>query len=105
MSYNFTQGDWVIAGYNGEHDESGAVIKCNNDFICSTSSVKGNNWKKYYSNARLISSAPKMYDRLMQTHKLLLDVYNTIHPKQELMCEDLRTAMFGIQELINTIDK
>lgn len=64
-----TQGKWEITGYAGEHDEAGAAIKCNGEFICTTSSVKAGNWQEYYANARVIENAPE----LLRTLEYLLD--------------------------------
>lgn len=57
-----TKGEWEITGYAGEHDEAGASIKCNGEFICCTSHLKDNNWSEYEANAQLIASAPDLLE-------------------------------------------
>lgn len=75
MKGKHTPGDWEITGYLGEHDEAGAVIKCNGKHICTThgdlrqhSSAK--EWEQYYANAQLISAAPEMFEALLMAKDL-----------------------------------
>ena len=53
--------------------------------------------------SQYLTDMAKIEERLQASHKLLLDAYSTIHPNQKQMCEDMRTEMFKIQELIKSI--
>lgn len=57
-------GNWRIAGYGGEHDETGASIRDDKtgEFVASTASVyetpNDPYWTRYYAKAHIVSCAP-----------------------------------------------
>jgi len=57
MFDSITKGECKIVGYAGEHDEGGAVIKCGDIHVCSTSYARKDKWDEYHDNAKFISFA------------------------------------------------
>lgn len=55
-------GNWRIAGYGGEHDETGASIRDDKtgELIASTASIYSSDrqWDAYYAKANLVANAP-----------------------------------------------
>lgn len=90
MKTKHTKGKWEIIGFAGEHDEAGAAIKCNDEFICTTSHVRNNNWDEYYANAKLIAAAPELLEALISMREIV--TIHVLYPQIKLMDDAIKKA-------------